>query len=213
MTAAGAYVRRDGQPNRETGTPVSIYDARHPESVFDPGGGRWIVFCETHGTLLNVPSLADAERFASTPSNHCEPCAALVRALTWCARDGLWEWECGRDGCHRTVVGRTNHVCPECGWDRWWKAEPPGEPRTRQAVGPATPPDAPVAPTAPQDPPLRVGSIARIVGGYPEQYEGQRVRIIGFGESPSAGPFARCIDHDDDVTYRAIPLANLREVR
>ncbi len=39
---------------------VGIYDTRHPANVFDDAGGRWVVVCETHSSLVNVDSLATA---------------------------------------------------------------------------------------------------------------------------------------------------------
>jgi len=43
---------------------VGIYDTRHPANVFDDAGGRWVVVCEPHGTLVNVSSLETARTVA-----------------------------------------------------------------------------------------------------------------------------------------------------
>lgn len=38
----------------------------------DPTGGRWVVICETHGTIVNTTTLADAR--ATATAEFCEDC-------------------------------------------------------------------------------------------------------------------------------------------
>lgn len=67
---------------------VVVYDAEHPESVFDTAGGRWVTVCP-HGLLANHPTLALAKDFADDPGVWCETCAAPAvteHKYTWSRR-------------------------------------------------------------------------------------------------------------------------------
>jgi hypothetical protein len=56
-------------------TWLCIYDAQHPDSVFDPTGGRWVTYCENHETLCNHQSFYLAVHFAQS-TKLCEYCAS-----------------------------------------------------------------------------------------------------------------------------------------
>src|SRR5262249_58691799 len=51
---------------RERRYVATIYDTTAPENVSDPTGGRWVVVCEAHGTLVNTTTLRDAAVLAET---------------------------------------------------------------------------------------------------------------------------------------------------
>ena len=51
---------------------AAVYDTSMPENVFDPTGGRWVVVCEEHATLVNVDRLRDALDVASDLPLFCE---------------------------------------------------------------------------------------------------------------------------------------------
>ncbi len=57
---------------RSTGTLVGIYEAG--PAGLDPDGGPWLTVCETHGTLANHLTLADARGHAPAPEGWCEAC-------------------------------------------------------------------------------------------------------------------------------------------
>lgn len=63
--------------NVQTGTRVGVYHAA--EAGLDDAGGAWAVVCETHGSILNCATLADARRHAAGPLDWCDDC---VRDLT-----------------------------------------------------------------------------------------------------------------------------------
>lgn len=68
------YIRQQ-RHCRKTGVMVSIYDARHPDSVFDRDGGRWVTFCEDHGRLVNHDTLRLARSHAADSTGWCGVCA------------------------------------------------------------------------------------------------------------------------------------------
>lgn len=49
-----------------------VYDAE--KAGYDSEGGKYVVTCDTHGTLINTDSLGDAKRTAAAPHNFCEEC-------------------------------------------------------------------------------------------------------------------------------------------
>lgn len=63
---------------RITGTVVELYDAEHPDSVFDKTGGRWVTICE-HGCLVNHDTLSLARCHASDPGQWCDECEEIVK--------------------------------------------------------------------------------------------------------------------------------------
>jgi hypothetical protein len=75
MVDYGRYVRAE-RTCRSSGARVMIFDTQAPENEFDPDGGRWVTFCDTHSTLCNHRTLRQAEQFLPWPANWCEPCAA-----------------------------------------------------------------------------------------------------------------------------------------
>ena len=70
--AVGDYVIEERRV-RLTGTVVAIYDTAHPDNVFDPDGGRYVVVCEDHGTLCNFESLRLARQHVPAV-DWCEAC-------------------------------------------------------------------------------------------------------------------------------------------
>lgn len=53
---------------------ATIYDTSMPENVFDPCGGRWVVVCEPHGSLVNVDTLRVALEVADDKPLFCVAC-------------------------------------------------------------------------------------------------------------------------------------------
>lgn len=70
------YLRQQRR-TRATGATVSIFDAHHPDSVFDRDDHRWVTFCETHELLCTHETLTDARNFAVTPHIWCEGCSQI----------------------------------------------------------------------------------------------------------------------------------------
>lgn len=59
----------DAKTGRQVAT---VYDTSMPENVFDPVGGRWVVVCEEHSTLVNVDTLRDAIALGDQRREFCE---------------------------------------------------------------------------------------------------------------------------------------------
>jgi len=59
------------------GTLATVWDNRHPASVFDPDGGRWTVYCEQHGGLVNAETIAVAKYLARHTGEFCEVCSGV----------------------------------------------------------------------------------------------------------------------------------------
>jgi bifunctional non-homologous end joining protein LigD len=68
------YVRQR-RTAKTTGTVVSVLDATHPDSTFDPAEGRWVTVCE-HGSHRGHQTLRLARQDAATPALWCDRCAA-----------------------------------------------------------------------------------------------------------------------------------------
>lgn len=56
---------------------ATITDTRHPGSVFDPAGGRWAVYCEQHGAVVNTTRLEIAKTLARHTAEFCEVCSGV----------------------------------------------------------------------------------------------------------------------------------------
>jgi hypothetical protein len=56
---------------------ASVTDNRNPDSIFDPDGGRWTIYCEQHGGLVNVATLADAQFLARHTEGFCDVCSGV----------------------------------------------------------------------------------------------------------------------------------------
>jgi hypothetical protein len=62
---------------RRTVGHVEVYDAAHPDSVFDANaGGRWVTICDQHDHLVNHATLADAIGWAHDPHLWCPGCTS-----------------------------------------------------------------------------------------------------------------------------------------
>lgn len=77
MNRAGNLIRKRARA-QSTGYIVTLYDTSHPDSVFDPNGGRWVTVCEEHHTVCNHTSIETALRFTATPELWCEACGDEV---------------------------------------------------------------------------------------------------------------------------------------
>lgn len=68
---------REVRKSRQTGTNVLLIDAAHPDNVdFDDieGAGRWVTFCEPHGSYVQHQDLATARSFLPLPKEWCAAC-------------------------------------------------------------------------------------------------------------------------------------------
>jgi hypothetical protein len=79
---AGLHVRETRVP-RSTGTPVLCIDALHPDDTdfkldAEEGAGRWVTFCEAHGTFVHHTSWRTARSFLSAPEEWCDGCKEVV---------------------------------------------------------------------------------------------------------------------------------------
>lgn len=54
--------------------------------ALDPAGGRWVVICETHATVVNTTTLADAKATATT--EFCEACMEVQDRVCACGSPG-----------------------------------------------------------------------------------------------------------------------------
>ncbi len=67
---------RESRKRHATGTVVTLYDTNHPDNIFDPAGGRWVVVCEDHGAICNFDTIAMA-RFHAPCVEWCEECMGV----------------------------------------------------------------------------------------------------------------------------------------
>ena len=58
---------------------VRVFDTRAADNIFDPDGGRWVVFCEDHATLVNTDTRAIARQVMSQPTQFCSCCQGTCR--------------------------------------------------------------------------------------------------------------------------------------
>lgn len=63
---------REQRRNRETGTTVSLYNAR--EAGLDPDGGDWVTVCEDHGNLVNHQTRKMGSYQMADPAGWCYAC-------------------------------------------------------------------------------------------------------------------------------------------
>jgi hypothetical protein len=64
---------RESRRNAQTGTVVTLYDGR--EAGMDTSSGRWYVFCEDHGQMLNGEVQATVRSMMTCPLDWCESCS------------------------------------------------------------------------------------------------------------------------------------------
>lgn len=80
---AGQHIRERRVP-RSTGTPVLCIDALHPDDTdFQEDAkdaGRWVSFCEAHGTFVHHTSWRTCRAFLSSPDEWCEKCRERVES-------------------------------------------------------------------------------------------------------------------------------------
>lgn len=77
--AATTHLVRKPTRNRETSTRTAVYDTLHPDNVFDPAGGRYVVVCEEHGLLVNDDNLSHALHVAAHPAYFfCGECQIML---------------------------------------------------------------------------------------------------------------------------------------
>lgn len=84
---------------KSTGTTVLVIDARISPDFQEDEGGRWVTFCEEHGTFCQHETLRDPENgigggartFAARPEEWCEACQAAVDDKNNIARMGATE--------------------------------------------------------------------------------------------------------------------------
>jgi len=90
---------REQRTNPKTGTKYSLLDCRAPDSLIpESDGGRWAVVCDTHSSLLQFDSYAQARAVLAQPEEVCDICGAELEARARIAAgDGRAEWEIVRD--------------------------------------------------------------------------------------------------------------------
>jgi hypothetical protein len=61
------------RPNSLVDGFVILYDGN--EGGFDTEGGRYVVFCQPHGSMTNETNKARATKLLASPENWCDACA------------------------------------------------------------------------------------------------------------------------------------------
>lgn len=64
----------DTKVSRETGSPVSVFDAEGWQELPEPGF-RWVVRCDEHLFECWVENRREAQNIAQTPTEFCTGCA------------------------------------------------------------------------------------------------------------------------------------------
>ena len=78
ITRKEALLRQAGvveaRRTRETGRYVALIDALESPDYVPAEGGRWVTFCDRHGTFCQHETRALGRAFLAAPSEWCEPC-------------------------------------------------------------------------------------------------------------------------------------------
>lgn len=53
---------------------VTVYDARRYSDFREDEGGRWVTFCQKHGTFVQHETRALAYNWAKVPAEWCAEC-------------------------------------------------------------------------------------------------------------------------------------------
>jgi hypothetical protein len=64
------------RPNTLTDGHCILYDGH--KAAIDTSGGRWIVLCSLHGTLVNYTNKKEATSLLRQPADWCNSCANLA---------------------------------------------------------------------------------------------------------------------------------------